>query len=90
METYNSNEMMSLGEAETFEGENVSSPLAPPTTTLITFGTAEDGVGSGEPGYDEYVVVQVAEPAVMVSVTMEPVGSTAMVAVPYSAVVQPV
>ena len=53
METYNSNEMMSLGEAETFEGENVSSPLAPPTTTLITFGTAEDGVGSGEPGYDE-------------------------------------
>ena len=42
METYNSNEMMSLGEAETFEGENVSSPLAPPTTTLITFGTAEE------------------------------------------------
>ena len=51
--TYNSNEMMSLGEAETLSGLKVRSPLEPPTTTLITLGVSEDGVGSGEPGYDE-------------------------------------
>ena len=37
--TYNSNEMMSLGEAVTLAGLKVSSPFAPPTVTLITFGT---------------------------------------------------
>ena len=51
--TYNSNERMSLGEAVTLAGLKVSSPFEPPTTTLITLGETEDGVGSGEPGYDE-------------------------------------
>ena len=51
--TYNSNEMMSRGEAAPLSGVKVSSPFEPPTTTLITLPEGEDGVGSGEPGYDE-------------------------------------
>ena len=53
IDTHNSNEMISRGAATTLLGEKVSSPFEPPTTTLMTLPVSEDGVGSGEPGYDE-------------------------------------
>lgn len=47
-----------------FEGLKVSAPFSP-TLTVCTTGVLF-GVGSGEPGYEPYVVVQVLEPNVIV------------------------
>ena len=54
--TYNWNEIVSRGEAETCGGSKVV-PFAP-TFTVMTLPCRDAGVGAGEPGYEEYVVVQ--------------------------------
>lgn len=58
------NMTMSRGCAVIFEGLKVNAPFSP-TLTVCTTGVLF-GVGSGEPGYEPYVVVQVLDPNVIV------------------------
>lgn len=50
---------VSRGWAETRLGVKVTLPPDPPTTTLMMFPVKDAGVGAGEFGYEEYVVVQI-------------------------------
>lgn len=78
--------MTSRGWAITNGGSNVSDPLLP-TCTTCTAPASETGVGSGEPGYEEYTVVHCEASTVTVTVTRLSSGAAGIVTPPYAAVV---